>query len=515
MCFYNRISLLVLFVLSLLSQVNARQNKAPNIIVILADDMGYGDLGCYNPQSKIPTPNMDKLARQGIRFTDAHSGASVCTPSRYSLITGRYAWRTALTKQVFYNYEPPLIEPSRMTIASLLKQQGYRTAAVGKWHIGLGWPLKPGTSFNMQKPLPWPGGTLPRQEEEKIDFKAPITGGPTELGFDYFFGSNACPTCNTPYCYIENNRVVEQPTAYYAGKYLEQRGGFRSADFDEKTVDSLYTAKAIQFIEQSTKSRSPFFLYLAASAPHEPAEEEVVPAFLRNKSKAGPRGDLVAYFDWMVGKIMAALQKTGADKNTLLIVTSDNGPKPGNFNRVTYGHKAAGDWRGFKGSVWEGGHRVPLIVRWPGKVKAGTVSEQLIGLQDLMATFAALHGVTLPDDAGEDSISFLDALLKPSGSGKQGRSDIIFHSTNGVFSIRKGPWKLIPDCDNSGDGGRGVHGNNGTGPDTTLASQLYHLENDPFELYNLAKRNAPMEQELRNLLTRYQQEGRSRPRTTK
>lgn len=489
----------------------AQKTEKPNIVFILADDLGYGDLTCYNQQSKIRTPHIDRLARQGIRFTDAHSASSVCTPSRYAALTGRYAWRTALKNQVFYNYEPPLIEAERMTIARMLKNEGYRTAAIGKWHLGLEWRTKPGQHFNFMKPFPWPGGTLPMEEEKKIDFTAPVKGGPVELGFDYFFGTSACATCNTPYCYIENDRIVSQPTEYFKGRYLEQRGGFRSPEFQEATVDSIFTVKAMDFIVKSKKDKKPFFLYLAASAPHEPAEEDVVPAFLRGKSEAGPRGDLVVYFDWMVGKIMESLQKAGVSKNTIVIVTSDNGAKPGNYNRITHDHKSNGNLRGFKGGIWEGGHRIPFIVRLPAGSRKGATSSHFIGLQDIMSTIADLLGIELPGDSAEDSISFLYALSDEGKSEKKnGRKDIVFHSTSGVFAIREGDWKLIVDCDNSGDGGRGVHGNEGTGPKSSMKGQLYNLADDPYELFNLIDKNKEKELALRELLMRYREQGRSR-----
>ena len=506
MLFKNYLLLMVLVLTTFV--VNAQDNRKPNIIIILADDMGYVDVGPFNSHSLIPTPAMNKLAKEGMIFTDAHSASSVCTPSRYSLLTGRYAWRTALKQQVYYNYEPPLIESSRMTIASMLKTNGYNTAAIGKWHLGLKWKTKPGQFFDFNKPLPWSGGTLPKEEEAKIDFNAPIEGGPVELGFDYFYGASACATCNTPYCYIENDKIVEEPTEYFKGKYLEQRGGFRSPGFNEATVDSIFTMKAIEFIERSSKEKDPFFLYLAASAPHEPAEEDVVPQFMRGASKAGPRGDLVVYFDWMVGKIMSTLKKAGVANNTLIIVTSDNGPKPGNFNRITYGHKSNGDLRGFKGSTWDGGHRVPLIVKWPGKIKPGSVNNNIVGLQDIMATAAEIVNINIPGNAAEDSKSFLYAFSKNPDISKA-RKDIIHHSTNGVFAIRSGNWKLIVDCDNSGDGGRSVQGNKGTGPNPSMTSQLYNLSDDPFELFNLLNNNKEKANELRETLVSYQNDGRS------
>lgn len=475
--------------------------QKPNIIFIMADDMGYGDVGCFNPQSKIPTPNMDRLASEGICFTDVHSPSAVCTPSRYGVLTGRYCWRTSLKNGVLYNYEPPLIEPDRMTVASLLKQSGYRTACIGKWHLGLRWRAKEGEHFDFDRPLPWPGGSLPREEEEKIDFTKPVTGGPRELGFDYFFGTGACSTCNPPYCFIENEHTVGIPDVYMKARLSDERNGFMVPDWDHAKVDMTYTEKAVAFIEDCSGQEDPFFLYLTASAPHEPCADEATPEFARGTSQAGPRGDLVVLFDWMVGRIAEAIDRTGIADNTLFIVTSDNGALPGCFGR-TYGHKSCGDWRGYKGHIWEGGHREPFMARWPGTIVPGSECDHLVGLQDLIATAADIVGYELPDNAAEDSVSFLPSLLDPTAN-NGGRGDLIHHSLLGVFSIRQGKWKLIVDCDNSGDVGRGNHGGRGTGPRKDMKGQLYDLENDPHEVYNLIDYRSDKAGELRNLYETY------------
>lgn len=478
----------------------------------MADDMGYGDVGCYNRDSKIPTPNMDRLAAGGIRFTDAHSPSAVCTPSRYGVLTGRYCWRTPLKRSVLFNYEKPLIEPARMTVASMLRAHGYRTACIGKWHLGLGWGIKDGEQFDFGRPLPWPGGALPREEEEKIDFTRPITGGPTELGFDYFFGTGSCSTCNPPYCFIENDRTVGIPDVYNEAGFPEERRGFMVPGWDHAKADTTFTEKAVQIVEEYTRRDDPFFLYLGASAPHEPCVEDVTPVFVRGASQAGPRGDLVALYDWMVGQVVDAVDRAGIGDNTLIMVTSDNGAKPGCLNK-TYGHKSCGDWRGYKGYIWEGGHREPCVARWPGRISPGSVCDHLIGLQDLMATAADVVGYTLPVDAAEDSISFLPSLLDPSGK-KSARKDLIHHSCEGVFSIRKEWWKLVIDCDNSGDSGRGFQGGAGTGPDPDMKGQLYNLEDDPQEVFNLIDRVPEKAEELRTLAGDYQAMGRSAPHRT-
>ncbi|MBT7101415.1 sulfatase-like hydrolase/transferase, partial [Candidatus Poribacteria bacterium] len=260
----------------------------PNIVFIMADDMGYGDVGCYNPDSKIPTPNMDRLAEEGVRFTDAHSPSAVCTPTRYGVLTGRYCWRSALKHSVLFGYEPPLIEPERLTVAGLLKRAGYHTAAIGKWHLGLGYSAKPGEDVDFDRPLPW--GNATREFEEQIDFTARITGGPTELGFDYFFGASGCPTCQPPYGFIEDDRFVDPPSEYHDDPVFTSRPGMMSPGWRHKDADPKIAAKAVEYIESRAGSDAPFFVCLTSDAPHEPCTDEDNPEFARGKSDAGPRG---------------------------------------------------------------------------------------------------------------------------------------------------------------------------------------------------------------------------------
>ena len=296
--------------------------EKPNIVFIMADDMGYGDVGCYNPDSKIPTPNMDRLAREGIRFTDLHSPFAVCSPTRYGVLTGRYCWRTPLGHGVFSSYEPPLIEKDRLTVAGLLKRHGYTTAAIGKWHLGLGYQVKDGEQVEF--PPTFIRTTVDRAFEEKLDFTKPLTGGPLELGFDYFFGTSGCSTGGKPFGFIENDRFTEE-MEYCEGQGMTARG------WENEDVDPTFAQKAVEFIERQAGLDDPFFLYLVPSAPHEPCRREVVPEFARDRSRAGARGDLVWLVDWMVGEVLEALERTGKMENTLVIVTSDNGATPGDF----------------------------------------------------------------------------------------------------------------------------------------------------------------------------------------
>ena len=486
----------------------------PDIIFIMADDMGYGDVGCFNPESKIPTPHMDRVAAEGVRFTDAHSPSAVCTPSRYGVLTGRYCWRSRLKHSVLFGYEPPLIEEDRLTVASMLKAAGYDTACIGKWHLGLGFSAKPGESIDFGTPLPWPDAT--RDEEERIDFTQPLTGGPTALGFDYFFGTSGCPTCQPPYGFIENDRFVVPPSIYRDKARYTGRPGMTAPDWDDREPDPTFARKAVEYIEQRAGSDKPFFLYLTTSSPHEPCLDEVVPEFARGKSEAGPRGDMVWLVDWVVGQVLDALDRTGMTDKTLIMVTSDNGALPGDKKREpgkeytvdsaynTYGHKSCGDWRGYKSHIWEGGHREPLVARWPGKISPGTTSDELVCLTDLTATCAAVCDITLPADAAQDSVNLLPALL-----GEQIvqplRADLIHHSGNGVFSIRRGPWKCIFDTQGSG----GWPPPSGSGPVPGTPGQLYNIVDDPAERENLWDQREDIVAELRTILERQQSQGRS------
>ena len=486
--------------------------QRPNIIFIMADDMGFGDVGCYNPETKIPTPNMDRLASEGIRFTDAHSPSAVCTPSRYGVLTGRYCWRSRLKYSVLFGYEPPLIERDRLTVQGMLKDVGYHTACIGKWHLGLRFSARAGMDFDFDAPLPWPVNGPTREDEEKIDFSKPLGGGPTDLGFDYFFGTAGCSTANPPYGFIENDRFVDPPSVYRAENWLMARPGMTSPGWDDRDADPAFTRKAVQYIEKRAASDGPFFLYLCPTSPHQPNVEEVVPEFARQKSEAGARGDMVWLVDWMVGEIMNALDRTGLADNTLIMVTSDNGAERGDikpelsfdWSTMTFtdpaastveaiynmhGHKSCGDWRGYKGFIWEGGHREPLIARWPARVKPNTVSDQLVGLTDFLATCAAINGIELGEEAPEDSVNILPALLGEQTNGPL-RDSLIHHSASGVFSIRKGSWKCIFDTE-AGGRQRAVLGSPG---------QLYNMADDPLERVNLWNDRQDIVAELRELI---------------
>jgi len=478
------------------------KKRHPNIVFIMADDMGYGDVSCYNPDSLIPTPNMDRLAKQGVRFTDAHSPSAICTPTRYGVLTGRYCWRTRLKKGVIIGYdEAPLIEKDRLTSASILKNRGYKTACIGKWHLGLNWSSKADYKFK-DDGNKWQGYSgFFKENEDNVDFNKAIDAGPVDLGFDYFYGTAGCSTSDSPYVFIENKHAVSIPTKVSPEEYHKLPGfvpGLMADDWSQEDVDPRLTKKAINFIDEHQKHapEKPFFLHFNPSSPHIPW---LVPDFMKGKSQEGPRGDLIVLVDWCVGQILDTLDKYNLTDNTLVIVTSDNGPRKG-----ANGHKSAGNFRGQKAQIWEGGHRVPFIARWPGKIKPGSVSEELISLTDVPATFAALTDAKLPDDAAEDSFNILPALTGENQKLSQPAMRI-FHSGAGAFAIRKGKWKLIQNT--KGSGTRKFDLNS---PNLNSIGQLYDLEQDPYEQNDLWETNPEKVSELIQLLEKYKVQGYSR-----
>jgi arylsulfatase A len=431
----------------------------PNIVVILADDMGYGDPGCYNPKSKIATPNIDRLAREGLRFTDAHAPGPLCHPSRYGLITGRYPFRTDITLWP----KQPLIERGQVTIASLLREQGYHTAMVGKWHLGFG--------------------------EDGYD--QPLPGGPLDCGFESFFGLRAS-TDIPPYFYIRGDRPVAPPTDHIAEHHSEGWSPTQGAFWREGGIapglalaDVLprLTDEACALINthagKKQDARRPLMLYLAYTAPHTPW---LPAAEFAGKGGAGMYGDFVMMVDAQIGRVLAALEKAGMMQNTLLILTSDNGPVWYPSDVARFGHDAVGGLRGMKADAWEGGHRMPFIVRWPGRVKAGSVSDQTICFTDMLATFADLCSVKLPAGAGPDSFSFLPVLEGRQPKGQPIRGPIVMQAgSSSAMMIRSGDWKLINQL---GSGGFSKPKTIKPEPGDS-AGQLFNLRNDLAETNNL------------------------------
>ena len=483
---------MTLKILSILPAVIAAASvyaDTPNIIFIMADDLGYGDVACYNPDSKIPTPNMDRLASQGRRFTDAHSPSGVCTPTRYGVLTGRYAWRSRLKSGVLGGYSPPLIEKGRATVASLLKQKGYQTACIGKWHLGLGWQRSDQKTTGD-----------PKHNATGIDHAKPLTSGPLTLGFDYFFGCSASWDM-PPYAWIENDSLIESdlvPTQKKANGF--GRAGLKSKKMNPESALPDLTAKAILYIKNTAAEHKdkPFFLYFPLTAPHTPVAPNE--AFL-GKSKAGKYGDFVVETDWVVGEVMRAIDKAGIAGNTLLIVTSDNGPERHMIKRKSdFKHFSAAEFRGCKRDNWEGGHRVPFIARWPGKITPKTTSDEIICLTDLTATAAAITGISLAKDCAEDSHNILPALLG-NPLKKPIREATVHHSSKGKFAIRQGQWVLL---DHPGSGGNRYDAQTGD-------IQLYNLKSDAGEENNVRDQNPEIVSRLKGLLEKYKKSGRSRP----
>jgi arylsulfatase A-like enzyme len=456
----------------------------PNIVLMLADDLGSGDLGCYNRDSKIPTPNVDRLAAQGVRFTDMHSPSSVCTPTRYGLLTGRYCWRSRLKRAVLQGYSPNLIEQGRLTFASVLKGQGYYTAGVGKWHLGLG-------------------------DRERVDYDEPLTPGPREHGFDYYFGIPASLDM-APYLYFENDRVVERATSQTPGNGgTNPRGAFWRAGaiaphFDIGEVMPTLTRKAVSIVKEQAARKSPLFLYFPMSGPHTPWMPREP---FRGKSRAGDYGDFVVQIDDSVRQVLRAIDEAGIREDTLVLFTSDNGAywSPDQIER--YGHRANNGWRGMKADIFDGGHRVPFIARWPGRVRPGSACGNVSCLTDLVATAAEIGSINLPHDAAEDSFSLLPGITgSPRGSSPR-REWVIHHSSAGMFSIRAGKWKLIA--------GRGSGGFTKPVSITPAADEapgeLYDMTRDPAETGNLYLQEPDVVKRLIGLLEKAKTEGRTRP----
>ena len=466
----------------------------PNIIVILADDQGFGDLGANNPQSKIATPQLDALAKGGVRFTDGHTSSGVCTPTRYSLLTGRYHWRTKLQSGVLGGFSTPLIAKDRLTLAGLLKQQGYATGCFGKWHLGMSFPLKNGGVAD-------DGGNFGKafQDAASVDYGRDIVDGPLEHGFDTYYGISASLDM-PPFVWIKDRRVTEIPSA--TKTWL--RSGPAGPKFEAVDVMPSVIDQTIAFIEAQRKAdpAKPFFAYVPLNAPHTP----IVPTKeFQGSSGISPYADFVKQVDHDVGRLLASLDKLGLAENTLVVFTSDNGcSTAANIPELQKaGHEPSYVYRGNKADLYEGGHRVPFIVSWPAKVKPG-VSDALVGQIDFLATFAEITGAAVPATMGEDSVSFLPVLRGEKPTVRQG---IVSQSINGSFAFRDGPWKL---CLSAGSGG---WSSPKPGPEEAGLPpvQLYDLSKDPGERNNLQaefpERVASMKAELEKLIAR----GRSTP----
>ena len=483
----------------LLSNLHAAIAARPNIVVILADDLGYGDVHCYAPNTgKIPTPNIDRLASRGMRFTDAHSSSAVCSPSRYALLTGRYHWRTGKAG-IVPTFGSPMIAPERLTVASLLKAHGYQTAAIGKWHLGWDWPIPKDKAllFNA-KPISGSGKPAPDQKAlwEKV-FSQSIPGGPTSRGFSSYFGTDV-PNW-PPYCFIENDRTLGIPSTFLdtnlLGNNLASLQGPALPEWKLEQILPQLGDRACAFIKGASSQSEPFFLYLPLTSPHTPLS--LAPGW-QGKSKLNTYADFVMQTDATVGQVLDAIDQSGCADKTLVLFTSDNGCAPyiGAAQLEKMGHFPSGPLRGYKSDVWEGGHRIPFIVQWPGIVKPGSVCHQLTHQADLLATCAAILGTKLPENAGEDSFSILPLLR---GENHNLRPHAVSQSSSGLLAIRQGAWKLI-----FGQGSGGWSKGNDSHP-----GQLYNLETDLGETTNLYANHPEMVAKLTGLMQQIMEEGRS------
>lgn len=472
--------------LSLLSCTEDR--KQPNIVFILADDMGYGDVSYFDNNSKLKTENLDRMAQEGVVFTDAHSSSSVSTPTRYGILTGRYNWRSTLKNNVLYGYDKALIPADRETMASMLRKNGYTTAGIGKWHLGWDWD-----NIDAGK--------------DKVDFSKPVQNGPTTRGFDYFYGF--CGSLDmAPYVYIENDMPTSLPDreTVNEGKYSWWRKGPTGADFVHEEVLPNLVDRACNYIKEKAKADQPYFLYLPLPAPHTP----ILPTEeFRGKSGIGEYGDFVLMVDAMVGKVLQAVKESGEDGNTIVVFTTDNGcsPAAGIKEMEAQGHRPNSIYRGHKADLFDGGHRIPCILRWPEGTKPHEV-RQTVCLTDFYATFAAINGYKLMDSEGEDSYNLLPAIVSETEIDPI-REATVHHSIDGQFTIRQGDWKLLLSASSGGW--------SAPTPTDTLALdslpliQLYNMKDDPSETTNVEAEHPEIVSRLRALMAKYVREGRSTP----
>lgn len=470
----------------------AAEERPPNIVVILADDFGVGDIHALYPSNKLATPNLDRLVSEGMHFIDAHSGSAVCTPTRYGLLTGRYAWRTRLQHWVLASYEPPLIDEHRLTLPAFLKQHGYQTACMGKWHLGWNWPGPQPSRMNENRSA---------QARLNWDFSKPIRGGPTERGFDTYFGVDL-PNF-PPLTFIENDRVTAIPTMRYDPKGATGGAVSGSAMVPGWKFDKILpeiTRRAVRYIHAQAATQRPFFFYFSMTSPHAP----VAPSKqFAGKSGVAPIVDFLMETDWSAGQVLKAIDDAGIRDNTIVIFAGDNGhaSATGWDNLLKAGINPSGPYRGSKGDIWEGGHRVPFIVRWPGRVASGSSSEQLVCLNDVFATCAELVRGKLPDNAAEDSFSFLPAALGTKSKSVV-RGSIVNHSVHGEFAYRENGWKLAFKMSGK---------DNESSRDKPAIVELYNLRDDIAEERDLASGHPEIVRQLTAKLQAVVDRGRSTP----
>lgn len=474
----------------------------PNILILYADDLGFGDLGANNAASKIPTPHLDRLAAGGMRFTDGHSSSGICTPSRYALLTGRHHWRDFHT--IAGPFDETFFKPGQLTLAALLRQRGYATACIGKWHLGFGW-----------KAIRKPDAPPKSIEHSAFDWTIPFPGGPLDHGFDHYFGDNVINF--PPYCWIEDDRVVDAPdTTLHSVPLQPKEGGWEvrpgpaRSDWDFYRVLPTLTQRGVDYIRSRRGQKQPFFLYFPLPSPHAP----IVPtAEFDGRSQAGPYGDFVVQTDDACGRLLAALADAGLDRDTIVIFSADNGPEIFAYDRdARFDHWSSGPFRGLKRDLYEGGHHVPFLIRWPGVTEPGAVSDALISQVDVMATLAAAVGYELPPDAAADSHDFLPWLRGETP--KPPRTTIVHNTHPGQYAIRHGDWLLVDF--KTGTMGKGPPAawleKYGVPADDGQPVELYDLRRDPRQRENLAAAHPDTVSELKSLLQRIRARGHSAPR---
>ncbi len=498
---------LLVYCLFLSSHKKPRSSKPyPNIIILYADDMGYGDLGIQNPKSKIPTPHLDKLANEGLLMTDAHSSSGICSPSRYALLTGRYHWRDfhAFVKSM----GPSVFRSNQQTLPRILKANGYSTAAIGKWHLGWDWDAIRKPEFKTKETVPLFKKNIEIWPSEAYDWSRSIPGGPCSIGFDYYFGDG---TINfPPYAWIENDKVLTAPTTTLTsqsglGVALEgtwhARPGPAIENWDFYNVLPTLTENAVSYVKNQKHKSEPFFLYMAFPSPHAP----IVPnKEFHGKSKAGPYGDFVYQTDWCVGEILNALEETGTSRNTIVIFSSDNGPEKYAYKRIkNFNHHSSAPFRGLKRDIYEGGHHVPFIVRWPKKIKPGSISDEVFSQVDILSTLAHLIDIDLPKGLAHDSYDF-SGLWLGNKTSKNIRPATVQNTRKERYALRKGRWLFI-------NHNSGYH----TKPPkwietkfgyqaTTDSVQLFDLKNDIAQKINVAEQNIELVKSMKVHLEKIQ-----------
>ena len=499
------------------SLLSAQPRRHPNIVVILADDLGYGDLHCYNDNSKIPTPHLDRMANEGVRFTDAHTPCGVCSPTRYGLLTGRYPWRTELKSQVLWPWDRPLIEKDRLTLPGMLKRQGYSTAAFGKWHLGWDWATTDGSKVNTQVKIGDPQREIRYEFAKKVLFDKPIAEGPTTRGFDYYFGVDL-PNF-PPYTFIENDRLTAPPTQQKPDSMFGWPGAM-APGWELENVLPEITRRAVSWVKEKSAQADPYFLYFPMTGPHTPIAPH---KDFHGKSQAGRYGDFVHQCDWSAGQILEAIRQSSPAhdipaRDTIVIFTSDNGPENLTYPLLDqHNHMSQGPLRGAKRMLWEGGHRVPFLA-WGhnpagrSRIPTGAIEKEVICLTDIMATAASITGHKLPNEAAEDSYDISAALFGKKRS-KPIREATVHHSMNNEYGLRQGDWVYI-------DSPKSAHGAAEPAawrerfqiqPHTENA-ELFHLNEDLRETTNLIAKHPQRAQTMRALLDKYKTQTRSVPR---